>query len=48
MIIFALLVSSPHVYIQDLAGMAHDDIDPSVFSDEQMVSSKILRVQIIL
>ncbi len=30
------------MYIQDLAGVAHDDIDPSVFSirgDEQMVSS---------
>ena len=29
------------MYIQDLAGVAHDDIDPSVFSirgDEQMVS----------
>ncbi len=29
-----------HTYIQDLAGVAHDDIDPSVFSisgDEQMV-----------
>ena len=28
------------MYIQDLAGVAHDDIDPSVFSnsgDEQMV-----------
>ncbi len=36
------------MHIQDLAGVANDDIDPSVFSDEQMVSSKILRVQIIL
>ena len=33
------------MYIQDLAGVAHDDIDPSVFSirgDEQKVSSCIL------
>ncbi len=32
------------MHIQDLAGVAHDDIDPSVFSirgDEQMVSSCI-------
>ncbi len=36
--------------IQDLAGVAHDDIDPSVFiiSDEQMVSSSstLLLVQL--
>ncbi len=36
-----LLVLLLIMYIQDLAGVAHDDIDPSVFSisgDEQMVS----------
>ena len=34
------------MYIQDLAGVAHNDIDPSVFSisgDEQMVSSRMLQ-----
>ncbi len=37
-----LLVLLLIMYIQDLAGVAHDDIDPSVFSirgGEQMVSS---------
>ncbi len=29
-----------HAYIQDLAGVAHDDIDPSVFGDDQKVHDR--------
>ncbi len=42
-----LLVLLLIMHIQDLAGVAHDDIDPSMFSissDEQMVSSCTLYV----
>ncbi len=41
-IILLLLFPFPFLHIQDLAGVAHDDIDPSVFTisgDEQKVSS---------
>ncbi len=52
LIVCVTTVPLPLTYIQDLAGMAHDDIDPSVFSirgDEQIVRVvvryKILRVE---